>query len=100
MFVETEVKNYGSTAAEVEYVNKLALASGKQVFRLSEKLTLKPGETKTVRQSARIDNPILWSTDAPYLYNLASMIKRGGKTTDEITTPRPSAMAVWSWSMA
>lgn len=95
VFVETEVKNYGSSAAEVEYVNKLALASGKQVFRLSEKLTLQPGETKTVRQSARIDNPILWTVGAPYLYNLASMIKRGGKTTDEITTPYGIRTLTW-----
>ena len=30
---------------------------------------------------------IRWSTENPYLYKLASMIKRAGKTTDEITTP-------------
>ena len=28
-----------------------------------------------------------WSLDDPYLYNLATMIKRGGKTTDEVRTP-------------
>ena len=95
VFVETEVKNYGSKTAEVEYVNKFALASGKQVFRQAEKLTLKPGETKTIKQSARIDNPILWSTEAPYLYNLASMIKRDGKTTDEVSTPFGIRTVTW-----
>lgn len=29
----------------------------------------------------------MWSSDNPYLYQLATLIKRDGKTTDELTTP-------------
>lgn len=85
LFIDTEIRNYSSEAAEIELVSKFAQASGKQVFRLTEKLTLQPGETRTVRQASPVANPTLWSTESPYLYSLASMIKRGGKTTDEIT---------------
>lgn len=87
VFVETEVKNYSRSTETIEIVNKLSNADGKQLFRLSEKVTLSPGETKIVRQQSPIENPILWDTENPYLHKLASMIKRDTKTTDEITTP-------------
>ena len=68
-------------------VNKFSNADGKQVFRLTEKVTLQPGERKVVKQQSPVQNPVLWSTENPYLYKLASMIKRGKSTTDEISTP-------------
>lgn len=87
VYVETEVKNYGKTAETVEVVNKFSNADGKQVFRLTEKVTLQPGEVKVIKQQSPVPNPILWSTENPYLYKLASMIKRDKSTTDEISTP-------------
>lgn len=87
VFIETEVKNYGKTTIEAELVNKLNNEDGIGVFRLPQKIILQPGETKTFRQSSPISNPQLWSIERPYLYNLASMIKREGKTTEEISTP-------------
>ena len=66
---------------------KLSNADGKQVFRLVEKVTLAPGEMKVIRQQSPVENPVLWDTENPYLYKLASMIKRDTKTTDEISTP-------------
>ena len=71
----------------VELVNKFSNDEGRQVFRLAELVTLAAGETKVVRQSSVVQDPVLWDTENPYLYKLASMIKRDGKTTDEISTP-------------
>ena len=87
VFIETEITNYGKTSETVELVNKFSNEDGAQVFRLSENVTLAPGETKIIKQQAPVTNPILWSTERPYLYKLASMIKRDTKTTDEISTP-------------
>ncbi len=87
VFIDTELKNYSSRQVEVELVNKFTLASGKQVFRLALPLTLQPGETKTVRQSAAVADAHRWNLDDPYLYNLSTMLKRAGKTTDELRTP-------------
>ena len=95
VFIETEIKNYTDVDQQIEVVNKFTLASGKQVFRLAEPLTLKAGETKTLHQAARVENPNRWSPDDPYLYNLASMIKRGGKTTDEVRTPFGIRSLAW-----
>jgi len=87
VFIETEVKNHSYERAEIEVVNKLNNEDGIVVFRLAEKVVLKPNETKIIKQSSPVTKPIRWSTENPYLYKLASMIKRGdNKTTDEITT--------------
>ncbi|MDE7085927.1 MAG: beta-galactosidase, partial [Prevotella sp.] len=87
VFIETEVKNYTDQQQTVELVNKFTLASGKQVFRLAATLSLPPGETKVYRQAERIENAHRWNLDDPYLYNLSTMLKRNGKTTDEVRTP-------------
>lgn len=87
VYIDTEVKNYGATPVTVELVNKFSNDEGRQVFRLSEQVTLAPGEMKVIRQSSPVQNPTLWDVQNPYLYQLASMIKREGKSTDEITTP-------------
>lgn len=87
VFIETEVKNYTDQQQTVELVNKFTLASGKQVFRQAATLSLQPGETKVYRQAERIENAHRWNLDNPYLYNLSTMLKRDGKTTDEVRTP-------------
>ena len=95
VFIETELTNYGKTTETVEFVNKFSNEDGAQVFRLAENVTLAPGETKIIKQQAPVKNPVLWSTERPYLYKLASMIKRNGKTTDEISTPFGIRIISW-----
>ena len=95
VFIDTELKNYSSRQVEVELVNKFTLASGKQVFRLAQPLTLQPGETKTVRQASAVADAHRWNLDDPYLYNLSTMLKRAGKTTDELRTPFGIRNARW-----
>jgi predicted GH43/DUF377 family glycosyl hydrolase len=87
VFVDTEVKNYSNTTQKIEIVNKLSNREGLQTFRLADSVTLAAGETKVVRQFSQVKNPILWDTENPYLYTLATMVKRDNKTTDEISTP-------------
>ena len=86
IFIDTELKNYASQPVEVELVNKFTLASGKQVFRHAEPVSLLPGETKVLHHAEPVADVRRWSLDDPYLYNLATMLKRGGKTTDEQRT--------------
>lgn len=95
VFVDTELRNYGDTTATVSLINKVCEKSGKQVIRLTEQVTLQPGETKTIRQSSAITNPKLWSLEKPYLYSLNTIIKRSGKATDDLLTPFGIRMASW-----
>lgn len=87
IFIETEVKNYGDTSAEFTLTSKISEATGKQVARLTENITLMAGETKIIRQSSPISNPKLWTLEKPYLYKLNTIIKRNGKATDDLLTP-------------
>ncbi len=87
VYIETEVKNYTEHTQTFELVNKFTLASGKQVFRHAEIVTLRPGGSQTLRHAEPIADAHRWSLDDPYLYNLVTMIKRNEKTTDEVRTP-------------
>jgi len=87
VFIDTEVKNYSSQPIEAEIVNKLNNSDGVAVFRLSDKVMLAPGETRIIHQASAIQHPHRWEPAHPYLYSLASMVKRADKTTDEISTP-------------
>ena len=87
VFTETEVKNYTEHTQTFELVNKFTLASGKQVFRHAEIVTLRPGGSQKLRHAEPIADAHRWSLDNPYLYNLVTMIKRNEKTTDEVRTP-------------
>lgn len=87
VFVDTEVKNYSDHEQTIEVISKLALSSGKTAFRLTGKITLKAGETQVVRHQAKVSDAHLWSITDPYLYTLSSIIKREGKTIDDVATP-------------
>lgn len=87
VFVDTEVKNYSDHEQTIEVISKLALSSGKTAFRQTGKITLKAGETQVVRHQAKVSDAHLWSVTDPYLYTLSSIIKREGKTIDNVATP-------------
>ena len=87
VFIETEVKNYTQQPQQIEVVNKFTQTNGKQVFRHAEPVIVKAGETIVLRHAEKIENAHRWSLDDPYLHNLVTMIKRDGKTTDEVRTP-------------
>ena len=87
VFIETEVKNYTHEAQTVQLVNKFTLASGKQVFRHAETVTIEAGATRTLRHAEAVSDVHRWTIGDPYLYTLATMIKRDDKTTDEVRTP-------------
>ena len=87
VYVDTEVKNYSDTTATVSLVNRLCESTGKQIARLTDEVTLQPGETQTVRQQAAVKSPKLWTLEKPYLYTLNTLVKRNGKATDDLATP-------------
>lgn len=87
VFVDTEVKNYSDHEQTIEVISKLTLSSGKTAFRQTGKITLKAGETQVVRHQAKVSDAHLWSITDPYLYTLSSIIKREGKTIDDVATP-------------
>lgn len=82
VFVNTEVANSSSRAESVTVETTLIDADERIVKRLSGKLSLKPGEKKTIQQQIKVVNPQLWSPDMPYLYRVQSRVKKGSQSID------------------
>lgn len=78
VLVNTEVRNSDSRPHTVTIENALPDAT---LYRTT-KVTLKPGETRTVTQHFTVKNPQLWSPETPYLYTLATRILEGKRTVD------------------
>ena len=82
VYVNTEVQNDDARFESVTVETTLTDADGKVIKRSSGKLSLKPGEKKSIRQQMEVKNPTLWSPDTPYLYRVQSRIKKGNKSID------------------
>lgn len=76
VYVNTEVRNSDKQSRTVTVENQLSQQT-KQT-----KLTLKPGEARTVTQHFVVKNPKLWSPETPYLYQVATRIKDGRQSLD------------------
>ena len=80
VYVNTEVRNTDTRHRTVTVENTLAPSAASQSQRT--KLTLKPGETRTVNQHFKVKSPKLWSPETPYLYNVTTRIKDGKQSLD------------------
>lgn len=76
VYVNTELQNKDQRSETVTVETALTDTDGKVIRRASGKLSLKPGEKKTIRQQIEIKNPKLWSPDSPYLYRVQSRVKK------------------------
>jgi beta-galactosidase len=80
VFVNTEVRNSDSRPHAVIVENTLVPYAEAKPQRT--KLTLTPGETRTITQCFLVKNPKLWSPETPYLYHIATRIKEGKNSLD------------------
>ena len=49
-------------------------------------LNLAPGEVRTIRQTLRIDSPVLWSPEHPFLYEARTSVLENGVVLDNLET--------------
>ena len=80
VYVDTEVRNNDSRPHAVIVENALVPYTEAKPQRT--KLTLKPGEVRTITQRFLVKNPKLWSPETPYLYHIATRIKEGKNSLD------------------
>ncbi len=85
---ESEVKNETSEAQNIGYQVTLIDADGKTVKTFNgEKITLNPGEAKTVKATSKVDKLHFWSWGYGYLYTVkTALVDQAGKVIDEVTT--------------
>src|SRR5262249_39745443 len=78
--VRGTVSNDSETAKNVEVVNSIVDAEGKEVVSTSSKLEIKPKAEATFEQTSKsIPDPKLWSPENPYLYSVKTRVTENGK---------------------
>jgi beta-galactosidase len=86
--VRGSIVNDSPKARNVEIVNSVFDAEGKEIISVSSRLEIKPQSEANFEQATKtIPNPKLWSPDNPYLYRIQTKIIENGKTLDEISNP-------------
>ncbi|HEV2782782.1 MAG TPA: glycoside hydrolase family 2 TIM barrel-domain containing protein [Actinophytocola sp.] len=81
----TAVDERGDTA-EATVVSTVEDAGGRRVARKRTPVPL-GADPGTVGADLRVDRPILWSPENPYLYTLRTELVVGGRVVDATTTP-------------
>jgi beta-galactosidase len=74
LFVHTEATNISGITQNVVVENEIIDAYGKSLKSVRSKLRIKSGESKPIVQKIIVENPALWSPDAPELYQLVTRI--------------------------
>ena len=87
VFVNTEVRNNDSKPHSITVESALTSLAAPVVLSVAvaqqqTKLSLKPGEARTITQRFLVKTPKLWSPETPYLYNIATRIKEGKQSLD------------------
>ena len=81
--VTAEVKNENGAEAEVKVVMQWMDLSGKMIAQQSQNKKLAPGITGNFSSDLTVKNPVLWSPESPYLYQLKTVLYKGNKIVDE-----------------
>lgn len=85
--IETTVENSGLKGGDYLLRHILRDAEGKEVGRCEASgKALLPKERQLTTGQLQLDNPNLWSTDAPYLYTLLTEVYQEDKLVDTYTT--------------
>ena len=85
--IETTVENSGLKGGDYRLRHILRDAEGKEVGRCEASgKALLPKERQLTTGQLQLDNPNLWSTDAPYLYTLLTEVYQEDKLVDTYTT--------------
>ncbi|MDO4160022.1 MAG: glycoside hydrolase family 2 TIM barrel-domain containing protein [Prevotellaceae bacterium] len=82
--VSVELDNNTGKNVNAKVKNSLIDASGK--VKASSMASVKINEKGKSIQKLTLNNPILWSTDNPYIYNVKTEVIVGGKTIDTYYT--------------
>jgi beta-galactosidase len=85
--LRTEVENKTGDASDVVLSSIIVDPQGTTVANAETSQRIAAGAMFEFDQQFVVTNPNLWSPDTPDLYQVVSMVKTGGKTVDEVTSP-------------
>ena len=86
--VRGTIENSSANARQIEIINSIIDADGKEIASTSSKLEIKPNSDADFEQTTRtINRPKLWSPENPYLYAVKTTIRENGRILDDISNP-------------
>lgn len=84
---ESQVRNESGTSQQVSYEVSITDLNKKLVKTFTgDKISIAPGETKTVKASSLVNNLNFWSWGYGYLYDVQTTLKVNNKPLDVVTT--------------
>lgn len=84
--VEATLENSGCTSAHAEIEVTLLDPSGNKVAKAWAAATVEVLEQAVAKVSIPVSSPILWSVEAPALYQVCTVVRQGGAMVDGLTT--------------
>lgn len=96
--LETEVRNNGQRAQQVEVLTDLYDDSGRKIASLPPgRVLVRAGHTAIARQlSGWISRPALWSPETPRLYHARTRLRTAGKVRDAYSTEFGFRWLAWT----
>ena len=82
----TSVKNEGTADAEVKVISSLLDAEGNRVGETTSVLPISKDSVGAYQQMVKVNSPVLWSVNNPYLYTLETEVWADGKLVDTYET--------------
>ena len=83
--VEVTLENSGANAEQAEVAVTLRDAAGKRVAEKKTSARVGPLAQAVAKLELPVSRPKLWSVDEPTLYQVATVVSRGGKAMDAVT---------------
>lgn len=87
--VNAKVRNYGKKTNKAQQLNITLLdAKGAKVTTLTQQIApLKKGREQDYQLQAKVNNPMLWTAETPYLYTvIVSMVDENGNETEAMSS--------------
>ena len=83
--IEAEIRNYGPRTGKISLLSRMMDMQGNVVASTRSDADVQGGETIIIRPDPlSIANPVLWSPERPYLYQVETKLSKNGLTIDSM----------------
>lgn len=82
VFCDVDVENTSSVKASITVQARIKDKDGKVVKVIRKPLTLAPGSSAVASLKTTLQNPVLWTPETPYLYNVEINLLQGKNSLD------------------
>jgi beta-galactosidase len=81
--IKTNIENSGQQVSGATLISTVYNQNGQEVASANVPVSLGAKAAHVFEQQLKVSSPALWSINAPQLYTMHSVIKKGGKTIDD-----------------